>query len=65
MEQPVEHYLPGMIEKEYIEKSLVWWKEQYIPQIAGRCAEIVEMHEIDDFVELAAEKIVKELDARI
>ena len=65
MELPVEHYLPGMIEKEYLEKSLGWWKEQYIPQIAGRCAEIVEMHEIDDFVELAAERIVEELDARI
>ena len=62
MELPVEHYLPGMIEKAYLEKSLVWWKEQYIPQIAGRKAEIVEMHEIDDFVELAAERMINILD---
>jgi len=62
MELPVEHYLPGMIEKAYLEKSLVWWKDQYIPQIAGRKAEIVEMHEIDDFVELAAERIIEILD---
>ena len=65
MQQPVEHYLPGMIEKEYIEKSLVWWKEQYIPQIAGRCAEIVEMHEIDDFVSRACDTILRELESII
>ena len=62
MELPVEHYLPGMIEKAYLEKSLDWWKEHYIPQIAGRKAEIVQLHEIDDFVSLAADRIIKQLD---
>ena len=62
MQQPVQHYLPGMIEKEYIEKSLVWWKEQYIPQIAQRKAEIVENHEIDEFVSLACDTILHELE---
>jgi hypothetical protein len=62
MQQPVQHYLPGVIEKKYIEKSLVWWKEQYIPQIAQRKAEIVENNEIDEFVSLACDTILHELE---
>lgn len=65
MELPVEHYLPGMIEKEYIAKSLSWWKGEYIPQIATRKAEIVEDHEIDDFVTLASDTILRELETII
>ncbi|MBQ2961114.1 MAG: hypothetical protein IJE09_07830 [Oscillospiraceae bacterium] len=62
MSQPVKHCLVGLIEKEYLEKSLKWWKEEYIPHISKPRAEIMENHEIDDFVELVAEKIIPVLD---
>lgn len=65
MEQPVEHCVAGLIEKAYLEKSLRWWKGEYIPRIAGRRAEIVDVHEIDDFIDLASGLILKELDTII
>ena len=61
MELPVTNWLPGYIEKEYIEKSIYWWKNEYIPQIAQRRAEIVENREIDIFIALASERILEEL----
>jgi len=65
MSSPVQHGLTGMIEKRYLEKSLGWWQNVYIPQIAQRKAEIMANHEIDDFVELAAESILSEIDSLI
>lgn len=62
MALPVENRMPGYIEPEYLEKSLKWWKAEYVPQISQRKANIVETHEIDDFVELASQEILKELE---
>ncbi len=62
MSMPVQHELPGLIEKEYIEKSQRWWREEYIPQISRREANICAMDEIDEFIEMAADKIVPMLD---
>lgn len=62
MEYPVTNCMPGWIEAEYLEKSLKWWKYEYIPQIAERRAEILQSHEIDEFVQQAAEYILKELE---
>ena len=62
MELPVTNYLPGLIEKEYMEKSQKWWRDEYIPQISRRQAQICRLDEIDEFIEHAANSIVKELD---
>ncbi len=62
MSMPVENSLPGLIEKEYIEKSQRWWRNEYIPQISHRVANVCAMREIDEFIELAADAIVPILD---
>lgn len=62
MELPVRNCMPGYIEAEYLEKSLKWWKAEYIPQIATRKSEILEHHEIDEFISGATEYITKELE---
>ena len=56
------HWLPGMIEKEYLEKSLVWWKKNYIPLIAEKENKVLAPEDIDIFIENAAEIIVSELE---
>ena len=53
---------PKITKAEFLEKSLKWWKYEYIPQIAERRAEILQSHEIDEFVQQAAEYILKELE---
>jgi len=62
MELPVKNCMPGYIEAEYLEKSLKWWKYQYIPQIATREPRILQYREIDEFISGAAEYILKELE---
>ena len=62
MELPVINCMPGYIEAEYLEKSLKWWKAEYIPQIATRKPKILQHHEIDEFISGATEYILKELD---
>ena len=65
MSMPAAHSLTGLIEKAYLEKSLGWWKDVYIPQIAQRKAEIMENREIDQFIDYAAESILKQLETII
>lgn len=62
MDKPVKHCLPGMIEKEYLEKSRHWWKNQYIPQIAERRANVLSPEDMDDFVEKSAADIISQLE---
>lgn len=62
MEMPVINCMPGYIEAEFLEKSLKWWKAEYIPQIATRKPEILKPEDIDKFINEAAEHIVSELD---
>ena len=62
MELPVINCMPGYIEAEYLEKSLKWWKAEYIPQIATRKSKILRHEEIDEFISGATEYIIKELD---
>ena len=57
------HWLPGMIEKEYLEKSLIWWKTHYIPLIAEKEARVLAPEDIESFVQQAAELIVSQLDS--
>ena len=58
----VLHWLPGMIEKDYLEKSLVWWKNNYIPLIAQTENKVLTPKDIEIFIEKAAEIIVSELE---
>ena len=62
MEIPVTNCMPGYIEAEYMEKSLKWWKYEYIPRIAERKPGILQYHEIDEFISQATELILNELD---
>lgn len=63
--KPVRYALPDMIEKEYIEKSIVYWKEQYIPSIRILHTEVFTPEAIEDFIYNSAKKIGKELDEGI
>lgn len=58
---PVEYSLPGYIEKEYIEGSIKWWKEQYLPGIAERKLMYISPDDIDEFISLAVKEIYAEL----
>ncbi len=58
---PVEYSLPGYIEKEYIEGSIQWWNEQYLPGIAERKLMYISPDDIDEFISLAVKEIYAEL----
>ena len=53
--------LPGFIEKEYIEKSLRWWKNEYLSRIADRKLVYVCEEDIERFIAYAAAEIKREL----
>lgn len=57
----VEHSLPGYIEKEYIQGSIKWWKNCYLPNIEKRQLMYISENDIDEFVELAVDGIYSEL----
>lgn len=59
--RPAEHGLPGYIEKEYINGSMVWWKEQYLPAIRQRELITLGHEDIDWFVDYAARAVAGEL----
>lgn len=61
----VMYCLPGVIEKEYLEGSLQWWKSRYIPCIQTRECLYIQERDIDDFVSVAAEEISKVLSEMI
>ena len=58
---PVQHSLPGYIEAAYIESSIQWWQNHYLPGIQRRSLLYITEHDIDDFVTTAAAEISKEI----
>lgn len=58
-----QYALAGYIEKEYIEGSIQWWRNSYLPSIGQREAKYISEADMEDFVSLAAGEIVKELKA--
>lgn len=58
---PVDYALKGYIEKENIEKSILWWNEKYLPTIQSKKLKYLSFEEIDLFVENTANKILNEL----
>ena len=62
MEYPVQNCMPGQIEAEFIEKSLKWWKNEYVRNIAERKPEILKYSDIEDFIARATDTVLAELD---
>lgn len=62
---PIKYDLPGFIERAYIERSVDWWKNQYLPNIEKRKLMHISESDINEFVNLAAAGISKELELLI
>lgn len=61
LEKPVNYYLEGYIEKDYIEKSMNWWKNQYLSSIQTRTLKYITESDIESFIEVASNQIIEEL----
>ncbi len=53
--------LPGYVEKELLEKSIIWWKKEYIPLIKLRKLKYLSKEDINIFIENSSQEIIKEL----
>jgi len=56
-----EYSLEGFIEKEYLERSLLWWSSVYSRRIEGKKARYLGAEDIENFIDLAAQTIAAEL----
>ena len=56
-----EYGLPGYIEKEYIDGSMWWWTNKYLPGIAERELLYIETGDMEEFIDYSVEKIIEEL----
>lgn len=56
-----EYGLQGYIEKEYIDGSMWWWTNKYLPGIAERELLYIETGDIEEFIDYSVEKIIEEL----
>lgn len=54
--------LHGWIEKEYIDDSMCWWTDKYLPGIKERKLLYIETTDIDEFITYSSEKIIAELE---
>lgn len=57
----VDYCLPGWIEKQYMENSIWWWKNHYLPGIKERELLYIATEDIEEFITYAASKIAGEL----
>lgn len=57
----VEYYLSGYIEKEYLEKSILWWKNEYLSNIKEKKLKYLSYKDINDFIKISSIEIVKEI----
>jgi len=62
MSKPVLHELPGLIKKEYIEQSKLWWQNEYLPMIKEAQLRCLSPEVVEEFIELAASEIIKEFE---
>lgn len=58
----VEYELSGFIEKEYISKSISWWNNEYLPGIKLKELKHLSNEDINEFIKVSSNNIVKELD---
>lgn len=61
LHQDVNCALDGYIEKSYIDGSIQWWKNAYLPNIRERKLKYISEVDIAGFVDLATKEIVNEL----
>ncbi len=59
--QEVDFGLHGWIEKEYIEGSMWWWTNKYLPGIQERKLLYIDTEDIEGFITYSAGKIIGEL----
>ena len=57
----VDYYLSDWIEKQYIEDSIWWWKNHYLPGIKNRELMYIATEDIEKFIVYSGDKIAKEL----
>ena len=63
LHQEVSCALPGYIESSYIDGSIQWWKNAYLPNICERELKYISEGDIARFVDLATKEIINELSA--
>lgn len=63
IEKPVNYCLEGYIEKDYIEESMNWWKNQYLSSIQTRTLQYITEEDIDIFINAASDNIITEMKA--
>ena len=56
-----EYGLAGYIEKEYIDGSMWWWINKYLPGIRERKLLYIETGDIEEFIDYSVGKIIEEL----
>lgn len=61
LNQDVQYDLTGYIEKEYIKRSIVWWKKSCLTNIKQRKLKYISEDDIGIFVEVAVKEIISEL----
>lgn len=57
----VDYWLPGWIEKQYMEGSIWWWNNHYLPGIKERELLYLLTEDIDEFITYSVSKIDGEL----
>ena len=65
LRQEVQCSLAGYIENSYINGSIKWWKNSYLPNIKQRKLKYISEVDIADFVNFAQDEIVKEINMLI
>lgn len=63
VEIPAKCGLEGYIEQEYIAKSMNWWKNDYLVSVKTRDLKYITEADIETFIDVAANEIVRELKA--
>lgn len=61
VDKPANYYLAGYVEKEYIEGSKNWWKNQYFSSIQTRELKYITEADIEHFIEAASHEIIQEV----
>lgn len=57
----VDYCLPGWIEKQYMENSMWWWNNHYLPGIKERELLYIATEDIEEFITYAVSRISEEL----
>ena len=56
-----DYELEIYIKKEYIERSIEWWKNEYLSNIKTKFLEYLSFTDIDEFIKISSKRIVDEI----